>query len=148
MCISSIPFQFLHQTVHFHFGQEIDDVLTVSLAEILEVFVGRTVDGQHDLIHGILVAHEFHSCLGELLAIDVHLDDIPEDVQVGAEVLRLNLRDVERALALGQSWHVCVQNVEECPSCGCLPSLCIHHHQYLIRSTAGDGEYHSLLAAG
>ena len=60
-------------------------------AELPEVLQARAVNGEHNLIHSILIAHETHTGTGVLCLVDVDLNDIAEDTEVGIEIFRLNL---------------------------------------------------------
>ena len=46
---------------------------------------------QHNLLHGIFVTGELHPCSGVLCWVDVHDDDIAEDVEHAVEILALTL---------------------------------------------------------
>ena len=98
--------------------------------------------------HRILVAHEAHAGAGVLRLVDVHLYDVAEDAEVGVQVFRLNLRDVERAFALRQARHVGVEDVEQGASGWSVPCLFVEHDQHLVGSSAGLREDLLLRAAG
>ena len=87
--------QLLDQAVHLHLRQEINDVLSVLKTEIGKLIGRGTLYGQHDLIDGILVAREFHRSLRVDLLVDIHDDDVAEDVEHMIEMLWVNLRDME-----------------------------------------------------
>ena len=132
--------QLLYQAVHLGMRKEIHHLLTVLLTEFLQTLGIGSVEGEHYLVDGIFVSDEAHTGLGELLLVHVDLYDIAEDLHSIAQMLRLHLRDAERALRLRESWHIGVKNVKECSSCRCIPHLVIHDHQHLIGPAAGLGQ--------
>ena len=71
---------------------------------------------------------------------DMKQRDVAEYLHGLAEMFGLSVRSAERPLALWQSWHVCVQYVEErAPGRG-LPQFVVHYDEYFIRSSAGGRE--------
>ena len=129
-------FQFLDESIHFCASQKVYDFLFVVDAELFEVFLARAVDGEHNLVHRILVTHETHASTGILRLVDVHLNDIAEDTEVRTKVFWLNLCDVERALTLRQARYVSIENVEQGASCRSLPSLVVEHDKHLVWTSA------------
>ena len=140
--------QFLDEAVHLGARQEVNHLLLVVGAELLEVFFARAVDGEHNLVHSIFVAHEAHAGAGELCLVDVDLYDVAEDAEGLIQVLRLNLHDAERPFALRQIGHVGVEDVEEGASGGVVPGLVVEHDEHLVGASAGLREEVFLLAAG
>ena len=140
--------QFLDEAVHLGARQEVDDLLLVVGAELSQALLAGRVEGKHYLVHCRLVAHEVHAGARELRLVYVDLYDVAEDAEVRAEVLRLNLCDVEGALALRKAGYVGVEDVEQGAACRRVPQLVVEHHEYLVGAAAGLGEELLLRAAG
>lgn len=139
--------EFFDESIHLRTRQEVDHFLFVVDAELLEVLQAWAVDGEHNLVHRELVTHEAHACSRVLCLIYVDLNDVTEYGEVGAEVFRLDLCDVERALTLRQAGHIGVKDIEESTTCRRLPSLVVEHDEHFVRTTAGLREELFLRAA-
>ena len=139
--------QFLDESVHLGSCQEVDDLLFVVDAELLEVLQTRTVDGEHNLVHRVLVSHEAHTCTAVLGLVYVDLNDVSEDAEVRAQVFRLDLCDVERALALWQARYVGIEDVEQSTTGRGFPRLVVEHDKHFVRTSASLREELLLRAA-
>ena len=138
--------QLHNEAVHLHLGDEVDDLLLVLLTENNKLTGRRRVDGHHQLVAGPLVHLIFYARARELLVVDVHYDDVAEDVEHAVEVLRIGLGDAERTLRLGQHRHVGVEHVEEGASGGGFPRLGVHHDEHLVGTARSLGEIRTLVA--
>ena len=140
--------QLLDEAVHLGACQEIDNLLLVVDAELAEVLQAGAVEGEHNLIHRKFVAHEVHTGAGELRLVDVDHDDVADDAERIAEVPRFDLHDAEGALALWQTGHIGVEDVEEGTSGRSFPGLLVHDDKHLIGAACCFGNEIFFLATG
>ena len=129
--------QFLDEAIHLHLGEEVNDFLPVFLAEGRECLWRRTLYGENNLVNRILVACELHRGLGIDLTIDIHEDDIAKDIENAIKALGVHLRNMERALGLGQTRYIGIQHSEEGTAMGRLPIPVTHDDHDLIGASAG-----------
>ena len=129
--------QFIDLPVHFHFHQKVDDGPGILFHKSGKVLFIRTLNRQQHLRPGIHVTRELHFGLRILVRSNIHLYDVPENVQHLIKTLRVGLRNTKRTLGLRKTGDIRIQHIKQRTSRRTLPQGVAHNDQHFVRASTG-----------